>query len=80
MCNGTDEFNQDDDGAVQALLAPSQLSPGDWATAELPPCPWALSADELLGASRVPCRGDLGRRAGERRATERQRPRRLHPS
>ena len=47
MCNGTDEFNQDDDGAVPALLQPSQLA-GDWTVAEMPPCPWALSADELL--------------------------------
>jgi hypothetical protein len=48
VCDGTDEFNQDDDGAVQALLAPSQLDGGDWTSAELPPCPWALSAEELL--------------------------------
>jgi len=54
VCDGVDEVNQDDDGAVQALLPPSQLPPGEWTTAETPPCPWALSADELL---RVPeCR------------------------
>lgn len=48
ICNGANEVNQDDDGAVQALLEPPQLPPGDWSTAETPPCPWALSADELL--------------------------------
>ena len=48
VCNGANEVNQDDDGAVQALLQPSQLPPGQWTTAQTPPCPWALSADELL--------------------------------
>ena len=48
VCNGTDEFNQDDDGAVQALLQPSQLAAVTGPRAEMPPCPWALSADELL--------------------------------
>ena len=48
VCNGANEVNQDDDGAVHALLQPSQLPPGQWTTAQTPPCPWALSADELL--------------------------------
>jgi hypothetical protein len=48
VCNGADEFNQDDDGAVPALLQRAQLPPGAWTTAKTPPCPWALSADELL--------------------------------
>jgi hypothetical protein len=48
VCNGANEVNQDDDGAVQALLQPSQLPSGQWTTAQTPPCPWALSADELL--------------------------------
>ena len=47
-CNGADEMNEDDDGAVDALLQSTQLPPGDWTTATTPPCPWALSADELL--------------------------------
>lgn len=48
VCNGANEVNQDDDGAVPALLQRSQLPPGDWKIADTPPCPWALSADELL--------------------------------
>lgn len=48
VCNGANEANQDDDGAVGALLQESQLPPGNWTTAKTPPCPWALSADELL--------------------------------
>ena len=48
VCNGANEVNQDDDGAVQALLQRSQLAPGAWTAARTPPCPWALSADELL--------------------------------
>jgi hypothetical protein len=40
--------NEDDDGAVVALLNGGQLPPGTWTTAKTPPCPWALSADELL--------------------------------
>jgi hypothetical protein len=48
VCNGADEVNEDDDGAVPALLNGGQLPPGRWTTAETPPCPWALSADELL--------------------------------
>jgi hypothetical protein len=47
-CNGADEVNEDDDGAVRALLQRSQLPPGDWTAAKAPPCPWALSADEIL--------------------------------
>ena len=35
---------------MQALLQPSQLPAGEWTTADPPPCPWALSADELLAA------------------------------
>lgn len=48
VCNGADEVNEDDDGAVGALLQGSQLPSNDWTTAATPPCPWALSADELL--------------------------------
>jgi hypothetical protein len=48
VCNGVDEFNQDDDGAVEALLPRSALGSGEWTTADMPPCPWALSADEIL--------------------------------
>lgn len=48
VCNGDNEVNEDDDGAVQALLQRAQLPPGDWTRAQTPPCPWALSADELL--------------------------------
>ena len=47
-CNGAHELNQDDDVALEALLQRSQLPAGEWTTAETPPCPWALSADELL--------------------------------
>jgi hypothetical protein len=47
-CNGANEVNQDDDGATAALLVVTQLPPGSWTTADTPPCPWALSADELL--------------------------------
>ena len=47
-CDGDDELNEDDDGAVEALLQSSQLPSGDWTTATRPPCPWAFSADELL--------------------------------
>ncbi len=47
-CNGAKESNQDDEGAGGALLSGAQLPPGDWTTAQTPPCPWALSADELL--------------------------------
>jgi hypothetical protein len=54
VCNGANEVNQDDDGALSALLQRSQLPAGAWTTATTPPCPWALSTDELL---RVPeCR------------------------
>ncbi|MCU1355476.1 MAG: hypothetical protein JWM89_894 [Acidimicrobiales bacterium] len=48
VCNGDDEVGQDDDGAAQALLEVPQLRPGDWSYARTPPCPWALSGDELL--------------------------------
>ncbi len=48
VCNGDDEVNQDDEPAVEALLGLSQLLTGDWIIAETPPCPWALSADEIL--------------------------------
>jgi hypothetical protein len=50
-CNGDDEVNEDDDGARQALLQRPQLpalASGEWTVAETPPCPWALSADEVL--------------------------------
>jgi hypothetical protein len=48
VCSGANEVNQDDDGAVQALLVRSQLPPASWTTSEMSACPWALSADELL--------------------------------
>src|SRR6476620_6118700 len=48
VCNGTGELNQDDDGAVAALLQRAELPSGRWTIVETPPCPWALSADELL--------------------------------
>lgn len=49
-CKGDDEQNQDDDNAGGALLLQAQLPAGDWTRLGTPPCPWALSADELLAA------------------------------
>ena len=48
VCNGDGEVNQDDEVAVGALLRLSHLPTGDWTVADTPPCPWALSADEIL--------------------------------
>lgn len=48
VCSGDDERNQDDDGARVALLQRSDLPGGAWSQATTPPCPWALSADEIL--------------------------------
>ena len=50
-CPDAAERNQDDDGAFEALLSLSEL-PGDgWSVAPAVPCPWALSADDLLAVS-----------------------------
>jgi hypothetical protein len=48
VCNGDDEANEDDDNATMALLQTAQLPGMGWTSAARPPCPWALSADELL--------------------------------
>ncbi len=48
VCNGDNDLHEDDDSAVRALLLRSQLPSGAWTRAETSPCPWALSADELL--------------------------------
>jgi hypothetical protein len=47
-CADADERNQDDDGAFEALLSRSELPGGGWSVAPAVPCPWALSADDLL--------------------------------
>lgn len=48
ICNGDNEVHQDDEGAMRATLQDSQLPGGAWTVAETPPCPWALTADEIL--------------------------------
>jgi hypothetical protein len=50
-CADAKEVNQDDDGAANALLFPSQLPGGAWSVAPAVPCPWALAADDLLAAA-----------------------------
>ncbi|MCU1352438.1 MAG: hypothetical protein JWM05_1647 [Acidimicrobiales bacterium] len=61
-CNGDGETNVDDDGAQQGLLLVSELPPARWRAAPRPPCPWALSAGELLA---VPSCADAARVAGK---------------
>src|SRR5689334_22500772 len=47
-CNGVNEVNPDDPEPGAGLLSRSQLPTGTWGIATTPPCPVALSADELL--------------------------------
>ena len=50
VCNGVGEINQDDPEPGVGVIERTDLPVGRWTPADVPPCPWALSADELLAA------------------------------